>query len=121
MIRIMKLKYKPICLFVGLLVTPQTTPPVPLNHKTVAFTAYMSADVSGLGPRQGNIFDNVITNVGSGYHKAHGYFIAPTDGVYVFTLMAMAQTGQDERLVFVRDGVDVANIYVGTPSIHNVY
>ena len=76
----------------------------------------MSADASGLGPGQGIIFDKVITNVGGGYHAPHGNFIAPTDGVYVFTLMAMEQSGQSEHLYFVKDGVDIAHVYVGSTS-----
>ena len=100
----------------GLLDPPQTTPSVPITHRTVAFTAYMSADVSGLGPGQGIIFDKVITNVGGGYHAPHGNFIAPTDGVYVFTVMAMEHSGQSEHLLFVKDGVDIAHVYVGATS-----
>ena len=76
----------------------------------------MSADISGLGPGQGIIFDKVITNVGGGYHKTHGYFIAPIDGVYAFTVMATAYSGHYEHIEFVKDGVGVVFVFLGAPS-----
>ena len=96
-----------------------STPSVLINDKPVAFTAYLSKDVTGLGTGQVIMYDRVITNVGGGYHTSHGNFIAPTDGVYVFTLMAMARPGHYEHLDFIKDGAAVGEIYVGTQSNDN--
>ena len=102
-------------LFTGLLDSPSTTP-LPIKNKPVAFTAIMSSDATGLGTGQGIMFDQVITKVGGAYHTSHGNFIAPADGVYVFTLMAMTTAGKAEHLEFVRDGVTVVVMFVGASS-----
>ena len=92
-----------------------------MRQTPVAFTAFLSKDVTGLGQGQSIVFDNVITNVGGGYHKSHGNFIAPTDGVYVFTLTAMVKSGQVQYLNIVKEGVNVVEMYVSSPSIHRQY
>lgn len=88
---------------------------LPAGHMSVAivaFTAHLSHDVTGLGVGQAILFDHILTNVGGGYHSSHGNFVAPTDGVYVFSLTAAAVTGTAEFLNIVKDGSDVAAIYV---------
>ena len=51
----------------------------------VAFYAQMSSDEQNPNAHHTLIFDNVHTNVGSGNNGVTGIFIAPQEGVYVFT------------------------------------
>ena len=67
------------------------------------------------------VFDFITTNVGGGYHKSHGTFTAPTDGVYVFSLTAMARPGHYEHLEIVKDGTGIILVYVGMPSTHSYF
>eukprot|EP00745_Piridium_sociabile_P000458 TRINITY_DN1029_c0_g1_i14.p1 TRINITY_DN1029_c0_g1~~TRINITY_DN1029_c0_g1_i14.p1 ORF type:complete len:223 (-),score=44.31 TRINITY_DN1029_c0_g1_i14:188-856(-) len=62
--------------------------------KTVAFTARIARTHNGisgmtLGDHQTVVFDNVVTNIGSGYNHTDGLFIAPVNGSYVFSLHQM--------------------------------
>ena len=51
----------------------------------IAFFARLTADSPPLSPNQDIVFNDVQLNIGSAYHATHGAFIAPLDGVYVFT------------------------------------
>ena len=56
-----------------------------INGTQVAFSARLSANTPKLQHGQDIAFDNVILNLGNGYHNQHGAFIAPVPGVYSFS------------------------------------
>ena len=60
-----------------------TTPST--NENAVAFYAYSTHTFTSPSNLFVLTFDNVITNVGNGYHHHSGLFIAPRTGLYVFT------------------------------------
>ena len=109
-----------VCLIIpGLLAPFHSTPPpstISARPTTVAFTATLTAHLTNLGAGQTIKFDRVVTNVGGGYHNSHGNFVVPQDGVYIFTLTAMALVGHHEHLQIVKDGASVAGVYVGALS-----
>ena len=61
----------------------------------VAFFARLSTHTPKLQPDQDIVFNDVITNIGNGYHKTHGIFVAPVAGVYVFYASLHAYAGQN--------------------------
>ena len=83
---------------------------------TVAFTATLTSNLANLGAGQTIKFGRVVTNVGGAYHVSHGNFVAPSDGVYIFSLTAMALVGHYENLQIVKDGSAVAGVFVGAQS-----
>jgi len=52
----------------------------------VAFYATMSSSSEHLGQNQEIVFDHAVTNVGNVYNRHHGTFVAPTRGVYFFSV-----------------------------------
>ena len=56
-----------------------------LASEPVAFSAYIFGNQKDLRYGQIIIFDSVYINVGDGYNKSSGVFIAPSAGVYFFT------------------------------------
>lgn len=57
----------------------------------VAFHAVLTGhEHPDLGSNQVVIFDSVKLNIGDGYHPNHGLFIAPMDGVYVFSASVLS-------------------------------
>ncbi|XP_071175624.1 complement C1q tumor necrosis factor-related protein 4-like [Mytilus edulis] len=58
----------------------------------VAMTAGLTHDVSL--PNGGTVvFNKVFTNLGNGYDSTTGYFVAPTDGVFLIHYFARSQSG----------------------------
>lgn len=55
------------------------------SSSKVAFMATATPRQSGLQEKQVLVFDHVVTNVGNGYDKSSGTFIAPVDGIYSFS------------------------------------
>lgn len=53
----------------------------------VAFTAHMSGTGVNVGASGPFIFDVVTTNIGDSYNNHSGIFVAPYDGVYVFSFI----------------------------------
>ncbi|KAK3105820.1 hypothetical protein FSP39_006406 [Pinctada imbricata] len=51
----------------------------------VAFYAYMSKPMTGIGDHHPLTFDVVRTNVGNAFHLSTGVFMVPQTGLYVFT------------------------------------
>ena len=51
----------------------------------IAFFAKLSKDFKNANQNQTIVFDQVITNKGSGYHSSHGIFTCTTPGLYVFS------------------------------------
>ncbi|XP_065921924.1 C1q-related factor-like [Magallana gigas] len=62
--------------------SPSTTP---LPVEPVAFYAYMSKSEPTPSNHHSLIFDMLKTNLGNGYNKFSGTFVAPSAGAYVFT------------------------------------
>ncbi|KAH3849104.1 complement C1q-like protein 4 [Dreissena polymorpha] len=79
----------------------------------VAFFATLSQTAEHLGAHQNVLFDNIITNVGSGYNQHLGGFTAPVSGMYVFMTTVMSQTGHNAHFQLLRNGHVVCNMYVG--------
>ncbi|XP_013383672.1 complement C1q-like protein 4 [Lingula anatina] len=52
----------------------------------VAFSAKLRHDYKNLGIGQGIIFEEVVTNVGNGFHAYTGVFSCPVGGTYFFTV-----------------------------------
>ena len=46
----------------------------------------MTNSTEHLGQYQDIVFDNAVTNVGNAYNRHHGTFLAPTRGVYFFSV-----------------------------------
>ena len=70
--------------FAGRLLALVTDPP-PAHVEPVAFYAYMSKPEPAPSNHHTLIFDVAKTNLGNGYSKHSGTFVAPSAGVYVFT------------------------------------
>uniref|UniRef100_A0A8W8LA66 C1q domain-containing protein n=1 Tax=Magallana gigas TaxID=29159 RepID=A0A8W8LA66_MAGGI len=62
--------------------SPSTTP---ILTEPVAFYAYMSKPEPTPSNHHSLIFDVLKTNIGNGYNKFSGTFVAPSAGAYVFT------------------------------------
>ncbi|XP_045166062.2 uncharacterized protein LOC123529683 [Mercenaria mercenaria] len=57
----------------------------------VAFHAVIDlGHVSHIGIHQNIVFESVLLNLASSYHVQHGIFIAPTNGLYLFSTSIMA-------------------------------
>ncbi|XP_062579272.1 uncharacterized protein LOC134241222 [Saccostrea cucullata] len=65
------------------LLSPVPTQSIP--EETIAFYAYMSADMNGIGSHHTLGFDVVKTNEGNGFHGNTGVFNPPKSGLYVFS------------------------------------
>lgn len=66
--------------------------PVSGASNPVAMTAGLTQDVSL--PNGGTVvFNKVFTNLGNGYDSTTGYFVAPTDGVFLIHYFARSKTG----------------------------
>ena len=63
------------------------------NGTNVAFFTRLSTDTQTLQPGQDVVFNDVLTNIGNGYHNLHGNFVAPIAGVYVFHATVLSNSG----------------------------
>ena len=63
------------------------------NVTHVAFFARLSTHTPKLQPGQDIVFNDVLTNIGSGYHNLHGNFVTPIAGVYVFHVNVLSNAG----------------------------
>ena len=87
----------------------------------IAFFATLSNHQMHVGVHQPIVFDNVITNIGNGYHSHVGTFIAPVSGTYVFSVTLLSNWGQSVRYATVKNGSAISRIYnngatIGTDS-----
>lgn len=77
-----------------------------LSPEPVAFYAYMYASEPNPSLHHALIFDEVKTNVGSGYNQFSGVFTAPSPGLYVFTWTIYAGNhGQTGFFIYVNHEV----------------
>ena len=65
------------------------------------------------------MFEKVITNVGDAYNAAHGHFIAPVKGLYLFSASIMADNNKEVWTMFMHNNKDICRIYArGTDDRH---
>lgn len=81
-----------------------------LDSSKVAFYAYLSNTATDLGRNQDIVFDNVVTNVGSGYNGNHGVFVAPVTGTYLFSVTLRGGEDGKTWIHVVVNGLVVAKI-----------
>ena len=86
----------------------------PATPTRVAFFARLTNQTTPyLDANQDIVFNNVVTNIGNGYHGNHGLFVAPVPGVYVFstTLVSfLASPGQTKHAKLVKNGQLLARL-----------
>jgi hypothetical protein len=59
-------------------------------------------------------FDNVLTNIGDGYHAHGGLFITPVAGMYVLTVTIKTPAGiAQERVNIMKNRVELCRAYIG--------
>ncbi|XP_052777750.1 uncharacterized protein LOC128215064 [Mya arenaria] len=80
------------------------------NTRAIAFFATLTNDSEHLGAGENINFDNAITNVGSAYHQ--GVFIAPINGIYVFSATLFSYPNTADRLKWMKNGQMLCQLYV---------
>lgn len=85
----------------------------------VAFTVNLSKHLEHLGSGQTIKFDNVVTNIESGYNPVTGVFTCPIDGNYVFIVTIMCHYGTFNELRLMMNGSSKMLIYTGNNELHN--
>lgn len=85
----------------------------------VAFSVSLSKHLHMLGTGQTIKFDDVITNLGSGYCPVTGVFTCPVDGIYVFVATIMCHSGKCNELQLMMDGVRKMLVYTAGHSHPN--
>lgn len=70
----------------------------------MAFHAVADQKQTHLGKGQNVVFETVLLNIGDGYHNQHGIFIAPTAGVYVFSVSIMNDYGHRLQVNLLKNG-----------------
>lgn len=94
------------------------------SPKLSAFHVMFSGEANApmdVGSRATLKFDNIVTNLGSGYNVETGVFTAPYSGVYFFTLGAMPWHGYVLELAITMSGKRVlAQTYGGKLSVENL-
>ncbi|XP_060575200.1 cerebellin-2-like [Ruditapes philippinarum] len=83
-------------------------------QETVAFHATIDVQthVTQLTIGQTIVFDSVHLNIGGGYHSSGGLFIAPTAGIYMFSLSVMLNTPSHWiSLELLKNGAILAETY----------
>ncbi|XP_052777626.1 caprin-2-like [Mya arenaria] len=80
--------------------------------RAIAFFATATNNSEHLGNGQTIIFDNDITNVGSAYNNHQGVFIAPIDGIYVFSATLSSFPNTADHLKWVKNGQILCYLYV---------
>ena len=60
----------------------------------MAFFVGLSQNIGPISETAAVVFDRIVTNVGSAYDAKTGYFTAPINGTYQFTVIVSAQGRQ---------------------------
>ncbi|XP_053379530.1 complement C1q-like protein 2 [Mercenaria mercenaria] len=77
--------------------------------ETVAFTVFMDKDAHHIGINQPLPFNNVLTNIGGGYHPMTYIFTCPLSELYLFSF-AIAEFSAPVRQVTARLVIDGQNV-----------
>lgn len=67
------------------------------SRANVAFFVGLSLNFGPVSSNTDVVFDNVVTNVGGSYEEGTGRFVAPVNGVYLFTVVVSALGKQKVR------------------------
>ena len=81
------------------------------NEMDVAFFATLTNHQTHVGVDQPIMFDNVVTNIGNGYHNHLGSFIAPVSGTYVFSV-SLLTWAKHAHYTFSKNGTGVSKLYL---------
>ena len=74
-----------LCLLVPFVTKTDNKRQVSISRSSmVAFSATLTNSIPHVNQDQTIVFDDVLSNVGNGYHASHGIFTAPLPGIYVF-------------------------------------
>ncbi|KAL3858967.1 hypothetical protein ACJMK2_009212 [Sinanodonta woodiana] len=87
----------------------------------VAFSAYLSQNLSGLGPNQTIRFDRLDYNEGGVFDTTTGMFSCPASGTYFFTASILSYQGNYVETAIVLNGEEQAIIYAGNPPTSTKY
>lgn len=83
-----------------------------LNVQYVAFFATLTYHIEHAGAGQTFIFDKVVTNLGNGYNKLNGNFIAPVSGSYAFSATLISLYHISAHSQFMKNGISVSYMFV---------
>ncbi|XP_053387741.1 uncharacterized protein LOC128551190 [Mercenaria mercenaria] len=85
------------------------TPEIVAFHATVDVHNHVTHLTQG----QTVVFDSVHLNVGGGYHSSAGIFIAPSAGIYIFSLSVMLNTASSHwiDLDLIKNGAVLSGAY----------
>ena len=86
------------------------------THSTVAFTAYLSANIGSPVAGKTVIFDAVILNEGNAYNQVTGIFQAPQDGVYDFFFSTGQYSSKYAELRLMVNGTLITYTRVTNPA-----
>ncbi|KAK3580323.1 hypothetical protein CHS0354_003557 [Potamilus streckersoni] len=81
----------------------------------VAFSAYLSKNLSGLSPNQTITFDRLDYNEGGSFDTTTSIFSCPTSGTYFFTASILSYQGNYVETAIVLNGEEQAIVYAGNP------
>ncbi|XP_062589195.1 uncharacterized protein LOC134250866 [Saccostrea cucullata] len=96
----------------------------PVLATEIAFTALLSSCIQHPSVGHTFIFDIVKTNighVGSGYNKYSGHFMAPEEGIYVFSWTVVADFHSFVRSQIVINGCEFSYIMTDSDEIHDIH
>ncbi|XP_052798380.1 complement C1q-like protein 2 [Mya arenaria] len=80
------------------------------SNQSIAFHALSNAyEHTHVGIHQPILFESVLTNLGGEFHFNHGTFIAPTHGLYLFSVTILS-SGIDIMSEMVKDGTVLGRI-----------
>ncbi|XP_053379604.1 uncharacterized protein LOC128548520 [Mercenaria mercenaria] len=90
-------------------VTSRSTNTVKRVAETVAFTAFMDKDAYHMGINQPLPFNNVLTNIGGGYHPMTYIFTSLVSGLYLFSFAVAELSAREITTRLVIDGQNVVD------------
>lgn len=72
--------------------------------------ARLSHDIVNAPPGRTIVYEDIVTNIGTGYNKATGVFTAPVSGIYEFSY-AISSTAGSTRGDLTRNGYVITHLY----------